>query len=265
LQQRRLAQLIVCPSCGKPLRFEDGKRLCCGQPDGAALDNGIIRYRPDISTPEMIVRDSQAEGYLQHTKFPTQIRQMARFIRGLPRSMRPVLDLGCGPGPTTRMLTDQGFEVIAVDFSRRSLELNAAKSALLVQADLRDIRFVENSVDGLMMADFLQHLGDLEVQQKFLNRVFDALASRGWFFLSCFNANIKNLLRHDINGSFASGQISYLRSTPARILKMLPPTVAVDNVRPMNLFHQPKLDDIASRLPLARLIARMIVLTGRKR
>lgn len=57
-----------------------------------------------------------------------------------------------------------------------------------------------------------------------------------------------------------------VRSTPARVLKMLPAAAgAVDSVRPMNAFYRPKLDDTASRLPLARLRARMMVVTGRKR
>jgi hypothetical protein len=163
------------------------------------------------------------------------------------------------------MLTEHGLKVVAVDFSRRSLELNKAKRALFVQADLRDIGFVKGSAGGLMMADFLQHLGGLDVQEKFLHQIFEALTSGAWFFLSFFNTNVKNLLRRDIDGSFASGRIRYLRSTPARVLKMLPPTVAVDSVRPMSISDRPTVDEIASRLPMGRFIARMIVVTGRKR
>jgi SAM-dependent methyltransferase len=212
----------------------------------------------------MIVRDKQAGGYLEHAKLPTQVSQMRRFIAALRPAARPVLDLGCGPGPSTQMLIEHGFQVVAVDFSRRSLELNKAKSALFVQADLKEIRFFKNSVDGLMMADFLQHLGDLSVQKKFLHEIFESLTTGGWFYLSVFNANIKNRLRRDIDGSFANGQIRYIRLTPADILKILPPAAAVESVRPMNVFHRPKLDDLVSGLPLARLIARMIVISGRK-
>src|SRR5262245_44434068 len=93
-----LAQAIVCPTRGNPLRFNAGERTCCDKPNGATINANIVRYRPDISSPEMIVRDIQAEGYLKHPKFPTQIDRMRRFIARLPRSARPVLDLGCGPG-----------------------------------------------------------------------------------------------------------------------------------------------------------------------
>lgn len=259
-----LTQVMVCPNCGNALRFANAQRVCCNGPGGATIDGGIIRYHSNIFDPEMMARDRQAAGYLEHSKFPTQVARIRRFIRSLPRARLPVLDLGCGPGPTTEMLANMGFEVVAVDFSRRSLELNKAKPALYVQADLRDIHFAGESVGGLMMADFLQHLGNLHARGKFLESIFRALVSGGWFFLSCFNVNLKNLLRGDIDGSFADGQIRYYRSTPSEILDILPPTVKVENVRSMNVFHQPILDDIASRLPLSRLFARMIVVTGQK-
>ena len=260
----RLAQVMRCPSCGKALRFEDTQRVCCNGPGGATIDGKIIRYQSYICDPEMMVRDRQADGYLQHRKFPTQVARIRRFITSLPRGRLPILDLGCGPGPTTEMLEYMDFEVLAVDFSRRSLELNKSKSALLVQADLRDIHFANESVGGLMMSDFLQHLGDLRVQATFLETIFRALVSGGWFFLSFFNTNLKNLFRGDIDGSFAEGKIRYHRSKPSQVLDILPATVKVGSVRSMNVFHQPTLDDVASRLPLGRLFARMIVMTGQK-
>ena len=260
-----LVGVLLCPSCGGRLHFAGRKRTCCGGSGGAIFENNILCYRRDISSPEMIVRDKQAQGYLQHAKLPTQISRMQRFMASLSPATKPVLDLGCGPGPSTELLIERGFQVVAVDFSRRSLELNKAKSALFVHADLRDIHFVKNSVDGLMMADFLQHLGDLSVQERFLREIFESLTAGGWFYLSVFNTNIKNRLHRDIDGSFANGRIRYTRLTPAEILKMLPAKAAVDAVRPMNVFHRSKLDELASRLPLARLIARMIVISGRKR
>src|SRR6516164_9485765 len=259
-----LTQIILCPACGTPLRFSAGERLCCNKPSGPTVEGNIVRCRTDISSPEMIARDMQAAGYLAHAKLPAQIDRMRRFIAPLCRSARPVLDLGCGPGPTTQMLSEMGFEIVAVDFSKRSLELNKAKSAIFVQADLNDIRFAKGSVDGLMMADFLQHLGDLDVQEAFLHRTFEALAPRGWFFLSCFNTNIKNMLRRNIEGTFAGGKIRYHRVSPSRIVSMLPSTAHIESVRPMSIFHSPFLDDIVTRFPFAYLIARMVVVTGRK-
>ncbi len=259
-----LAQLIVCPSCEKALRFEKGKRVCCDAPNGPTLDDNIIRYSPVISSEEMTARDSQAEGYLDHGKFPTQVHRMRSFIAGLRRSTQPVLNLGCGPGPTTKMLSEQGMEIVAVDFSRRSLALNKARSALFVQANLNNIQFVPSSFDGLMMADFLQHLGGVAAQRQFLHTILSALSPGGWFFLSCFNVNVKNRLRRDIDGSFSSGKIRYHRLTPSEVLEMLPATAQIESVRPMNIFNRPLYDNVATRLPWARLFARMMVIVGRK-
>ena len=74
---------------------------------------------------------------------------------------------------------------MAIDFSRGCLPLNAkdrvGKTAHFVRADLTKIRFVAQSASGLMMVDFLQHIGDHEVQRDFLYRAIQALVPAGWF------------------------------------------------------------------------------------
>jgi SAM-dependent methyltransferase len=234
--------------------------------------DSILVYEPHVhlDKPEVRTRDAQAAGYLQHRKFPTQMDRLNRFIERCARGVTGhVLDLGCGPGPTTKMLLDVGFHVVAVDFSRRSLELNAERcgakrGALFVHADLTRIRFAPNSVDGLMMADFLQHLVDAEVQRAFLERAFKALRPGGWFFLSFFNVNIKHRLNGDIVGSYAKGSMPYRRLTPREVRKMLPHGVSVWSVEPMNIAHTPRLDRLASRLPFTHALARMSVITGKR-
>jgi hypothetical protein len=68
----------------------------------------------------------------------------------------------------------------------------------------------------------------------------------------------------DIEGTFAGGKIRYHRVSPSRIVSMLPSTAHIESVRPMSIFHRPFLDNIVTRFPFAYLIARMIVVTGRK-
>ena len=48
---------------------------------------------------------------------------------------------------------------------------------------------------------------------RFLRKAFEALVPGGWFFLSVVNANIKNMIKRDLKGSFGNGAIHYYRLT----------------------------------------------------
>jgi SAM-dependent methyltransferase len=64
------------------------------------------------------------------------------LIDSLPAGSR-VLDLGCGTGvPTTRQMTDAGFEVVGVDLSRRMVQLarEYVPAATFHQLDIADLR-----------------------------------------------------------------------------------------------------------------------------
>ena len=213
--------------------------------------------------PEAIRRDQQAAGYLEHSKFPVQIDRLKRFIATVPRNGL-AYDLGCGPGPTTRMLLDHGLDVIGVDFSRASLAINrqTCPEATFVQADLRAVDLEPLSVDGLMMADFLQHLPSAEDREAFLANAFAALKPGGWFYLSFFNVNVVNWIKGDIHGSFAEGTIRYSRLAPAEVLKSLPQNIRVGRVRGMNISHVPAIDRLITSLPVSHYLARMVVITG---
>lgn len=267
-----LCDLVTCGACGKALAFsEDGVRQCCDLPYGSMMRGGFIIHdscRGSAQPPEMIERDQDAFNYLSHPKFPTQIDRLKRFVRA--RSEKGyegiVLDLGCGPGPTTCMLLEAGYEVIAVDFSLQSLAVNAqsclgqSDHVLFVQANLNAIEFSNRAFDGLMMADFLQHLGSAEMQTNFLHRIFRTLKPGGWFYLSFFNTNIIDRIRGDLEG--ACGNIPYRRLSLREVRRMLPKRAIVQSQSVMNVFQGSLFDRAVSSLPIAPLVARMGVIEG---
>ncbi|MEU5344915.1 MULTISPECIES: class I SAM-dependent methyltransferase [unclassified Streptomyces] len=71
-----------------------------------------------------------------------QLSAGAWLIDSLPAGAR-VLDLGCGTGvPTTRQMTDAGFEVVGVDLSGRMVRLarEYVPTATFHQLDIADLR-----------------------------------------------------------------------------------------------------------------------------
>jgi hypothetical protein len=83
-----LSEVLLCASCGAPLRIDVARtRACCCPSNGHRLDRPILRYDPDLAnsgSPEMRARDRQAHGYMMHSKLPTQIHRIRSFVAGLP-------------------------------------------------------------------------------------------------------------------------------------------------------------------------------------
>lgn len=267
--------VLACRSCRGPLSHDPIAGVyTCTNSHRYTLNDGVLTYG-DLGfishIPEKAIRDRQASGYLRHSKFPTQISRVEEFIdeySGLAGG-DIALDLGCGPGPYTRLLADRGLAVLGVDFSDVSLRVNAEHVGVrnrvgYVQADLNDFFVQPDSVSVLLMADFIQHLGGFEKQKTFLERALSGLRRGGVFYLSFFNANAKNRLKDDLEGSWCDGQIAYRRSTPNDIKRALPGTVRVLREYPMNISHNAVLDRWLSRIPMARHLSRMYVLVGQR-
>jgi len=269
-----LYRLILCPDCHAPLDFTaDGRRVCCQAQGGAALRGNFLLLDPSLGAAppaEMLERDGDAAAYLSHRKFPTQIGRLKTFIRAHPPlgDGAKVLDLGCGPGPTTAFLLDAGYQTLAVDFSMRSLAINAqacgvaSGRVLFAQADLNRMAFAPNSADGLMVADVLQHLGNQAVQAAFLRSSFAALKPGGWFYLSFFNTTLLHRLSGDLEG--VRNGISYRRLSLAEVRGLLPESVEILETDVMNIFNDAVPDRLAAKLPFAAFLADMGVITGRR-
>ena len=122
-----------------------------------------------------------------------------------------------------------------------------------------------NAAGVLVMADFLQHIVCRQERENFLDNAFSALTSGGRFFLSFFNINLVNYLKGDVFGDFCGGKIPYQRFCPKNIIRYLPKEIVIDKITPMNISHKALPDRILTKLPLATLLSRIIVITGFKR
>tara|TARA_B110000240_G_C13248958_1_gene346564 strand:+ start:159 stop:515 length:357 start_codon:yes stop_codon:yes gene_type:complete len=101
-----IEDVILCPSCGVDLRIiEENVTSSCCNTKFRVEDNQIVIFDDTISSnPEARSRNRHAAGYLLHDKFPTQISILKRWISKISNKLLDdgVLDIGCGPGPTTR-------------------------------------------------------------------------------------------------------------------------------------------------------------------
>ena len=272
----KIENILFCPICSSnSLKVVNNKLVasCCNKIFKIEDNQIIIFDNTLLSIPEVRTRDSQAKGYLLHSKFPTQISRMQKWMSTIPKKLLDgiILDLGCGPGPTTKMLLEIGArKILSSDFSINSLRINkdicqnhAAKPIFILQ-DIRNIKLIKNSISVLVMADFLQHITDENERVVLLNKAFNSLIPGGYFFLSFFNINIKNYLKNDIKRSFASGTIKYERLNYKEVISSLPSNVIIDRVIPMNISHHALIDRLLCALPFSNLFSRMVVIQGRK-
>lgn len=62
------------------------------------------------------VYDAKAADYAKMTESEARDRQLLEFIKAIPKNGR-VLDVGCGPGITARVMAEAGLQVDAIDAS----------------------------------------------------------------------------------------------------------------------------------------------------
>ena len=271
-----IEDVILCPSCGGDIKIiEENIFSSCCNTKFRVEDNQIIIFDNTISfNAEARSRNKQAEGYLLHDKFPAQISILKRWISKISCKLidGAVLDIGCGPGPSTRMLLESDArDILSVDFSINSLRINKDickvyehKPIYLLQ-DIRNLKLRRSSVSILVMADFLQHIIEKDERDNFIKEAMNSLIPGGYFFLSFFNINVKNYLRNDISGSFSSGSIKYERLDYNEVISSFPNNIIIESIIPMNIFHNAIFDRWICSLPFAKLFSRMIVIEGRKR
>lgn len=113
-----LINAIHCPICNSHI---DKFKKTCFCKNYRVRDNIICS---NVTEEEMHVRDSQASGYLQHSKLPVQVHSFLKWFTRLKQRQSSILELGCGPGPYTSIMSKNNL-VLGVDFSKKSLEINS--------------------------------------------------------------------------------------------------------------------------------------------
>lgn len=96
-----------------------------------------------------------------------------------------VLDLGCGSGVQTKMLLDEGLEVLGLDISRNMIEQAKKKApkAKYIVGDMTKLTFRANSFDGVWARASLLHIPKQKVETV-LKNIAKVLKPQGIFYLA---------------------------------------------------------------------------------
>jgi SAM-dependent methyltransferase/uncharacterized protein YbaR (Trm112 family) len=191
---------VTCPSCNVAYQVRGGiLELASAQ---APMD--------PVNAAEVEARDAGAEGYDAHfspTRNESEIRSTLAPVQVMNST---ILDLGCGTGRVTRRLLQEARAVLAVDFSRVSLEvfaesLNQENNVGLVLADATQIVVAADSFDVVLSTEVLEHIPTSALRSRFFNLVRDCLKSDGVFvFTAYFYSSLARLSGAPREGFHAS-------------------------------------------------------------
>lgn len=98
-----------------------------------------------------------------------KVLELASFKKGMK-----VLDIGCGRGELVVQALKEGCNVIAIDYSLDAVKLTRKvisktskaekKRVKIYRMNAKEINFLKNSFDVIIMADFVEHLHDWELK-----------------------------------------------------------------------------------------------------
>lgn len=109
--------------------------------------------------------------------------QLNKFISMLPG--KKVLDLGCGPGRDMEYFLEEGIDAIGVDYSEEMLKLaeKIVSKDKLKHADFKNLKFKENSFDGLWCVASFSDVPKAEGEET-LRKWLKILKKEGIIFIS---------------------------------------------------------------------------------
>jgi ubiquinone/menaquinone biosynthesis C-methylase UbiE len=133
--------------------------------------------------------DAVAEEYAEafsgeHEKKPKDQEILHRFSQEIG-DRRPVWDLGCGPGQTTKYLQNLGIEISGLDLSEKTLE-QARKihpEMHLLKGNILELEFENDSIAGVVAFYVIVHFTEEQVGIAF-REVFRVLQPGGIFLFT---------------------------------------------------------------------------------
>ena len=107
--------------------------------------------------------------------------EFSRFLELIPGSR--ILDVGCGAGDHALYFAAQGLDVSCVDISPRMVKLCKQKGLKAQVMDIEDLRFEDNSFDGIWAVTSLLHIPKAKMPSV-VQKLYDIIKEKGMLYVS---------------------------------------------------------------------------------
>jgi ubiquinone/menaquinone biosynthesis C-methylase UbiE len=120
----------------------------------------------------------------EHEKKPKDREILYRFSQEIG-DKRPIWDLGCGPGQTTKYLNNLGIKVSGLDMSKKILEQARIINPEIhfQKGNILNLDFENNSIAGIVAFYAIVHFTKKQVQTAF-REIFRVLLQGGLFLFT---------------------------------------------------------------------------------
>lgn len=148
----------------------------------------------DIHFPDMPMDRKAFWGAFNAEHTPAPLPVADEFIRASSGAGKVAIDLGCGNSPATVLLLEKGWNVIAVDNSRASLNLLARKhrgaletgQLTIIESDVTEFTPSE-PVDLVVAADILPYINPIHFRSTW-TKIHQFIKQEGFFIGNLFRS-----------------------------------------------------------------------------
>ncbi len=158
--------------------------LCpSNKPEGESPKKGqdISRIEKAYDT---VAREYSEEFFAEHEKKPKDQEVLRRFAREIG-DKKPVWDLGCGPGQTTKYLHDLGIKISGLDLSEKTVA-EAKKNYPEIsfsRGNMLDLDFPDSSIAGIVSFYAIVHFTKDQLETA-VRQIYRVLQPGGLFLLT---------------------------------------------------------------------------------
>ena len=167
----------------------------------------MSRHKNIIETTYDTVAKEYAEEFsTEHEKKPRDREILNRFAEEIGNT-QPVWDFGCGPGQTTKYLSDLGVQIFGLDLSEGMLTQARARypDIHFQKGDMLNLEFENDSIAAVVSFYSIVHFTQKQVHAAF-SEVFRVLRPGGLFLFTYHIGNekihIDRFLDHDVDIDF---------------------------------------------------------------